>query len=83
MDSIIATDAPLLADTANLGLEDKGMVDDFEKTATHSIVHDPVKKLKNTSGHGNDDDLDHVLEEEVKASLNVSGKHRKEKLMHR
>ena len=46
MDSIIASDTLLLAAISNLGLEDKGMIDDFEKASSHLLVHDLVVKRK-------------------------------------
>ena len=55
LNSIITTDAPLLSAIANLGLEGKGMIDDFENTAPHLMMCDLVTKHKSASGPSNKD----------------------------
>ena len=68
LDYIITAGAPLLAAIANLGLEDKGMNDDFEKTDSHLLMNDLVTKRKITSGPSNRDQPTHVS----KATASIS-----------
>ena len=60
LDSITTMDAPLLATIAKLGLENKGVIDDFEKASTHLMMHDSLVKRKSVSGTANRDNLSHV-----------------------
>ena len=60
LDSTITTYKHLLAAIANLVLEDKFMIDDFENSATHLLMHDPVSKRRSASGPSNTDQLTHV-----------------------
>ena len=67
LNSIIITGEPLLAAIANLGLEDKGTIDDFEKAAVHLLMHDPVNKCKSASGPSNRGQLTHISESTASA----------------
>ena len=64
----------LLATVANLGLEEKGMIDDFEKAAVHLLVRIPVAKSESFPGNTNNDNLDHESEAEASASSFASRK---------
>ena len=74
LDCVITTDASLLAAIDNLGLEAKGMIDDFENTAANLLMHGPVAKRKSVSGPSNIDQLTHVSEETARLSLSSSNK---------
>ena len=65
MDPVRTTDAPLLAAVASLRLENKGMLDDFDRDASHLLAYSPVAKRKSVSGHSNGDIIAHVPEAEV------------------
>ena len=67
-------DAAILADIANLGLEEKGMIYNAEKAASHLLVHDPFAKHKSASDNGNGDNLDHASDAEARVSSAASGK---------
>ena len=65
MHPIRTTDTPLLAAVASLGLENKAMLDDFVRDASHLLAYSPVAKCKIMSGHSNSDNIAHVPEAEV------------------
>ena len=65
---------PLLAAIVNLGLEDKGMTDDFENASAHLLMCDSVAKRKSAAGPSNRDNITHVSEETVSVSSCVSNK---------
>lgn len=69
----------MLVVVASIGLEEKKMIDDFDNTASHMIMHHPVAKRKSASSNANGDNMDHVPEEEAIASSCVSGKSSKGK----
>ena len=79
LDSITTIDSPLLSVTANLDLEEKGMIDYFEKDASHLLIRDPVAKRKSASGNVNEDNLAHVSETEAGENSTASGKASKKK----
>ena len=74
MDSIITTNALLLDAIANLSLEDKGMIDDFEKSSAHLLMHELVAKRKSDFGTSNKDNVVHVSEANTSTSSSASGK---------
>ena len=55
--SIIITYAPSLDATSSLGLEYKGVIDNFEKSAALLLARGPVTKCENTSSNANSDDI--------------------------
>ena len=65
--SIVTTGTPLLVSIAKLGLEDKIMIDDFEKANAHPLARDSVAKIKSASDNTDKDDLDLVSEAEANA----------------
>ena len=74
LDSIVTTDAPFLAAIDNLCLEDKDMIDNFEKASAHLLMYDPVAKRKSASGPSNRYNLDHVSEVTASESASASYK---------
>ena len=74
LDSIITTDVLLLSAIDNLGLEDKGMVDYFEKTSAHLLMCDPVAKCESAHRTANRDNFAHASELNASVSSSVSGK---------
>ena len=74
LDSTITTYKHLLAAIANLVLEDKFMIDDFENSATHLLMHDPVSKRRSAAVPSNTDQLTHVWEATASLSSFASDK---------
>ena len=74
LDMIITTDAQLLDAIVNVGLKEKGMMDNFEKADAVLLMHDSIEKLKSVSRPSNRDNLSRVLEATVSASSSASNK---------
>ena len=67
----------MLAAIDNLGLEDKGMIDNFEKTVTRLLMCGPVVKRKSAPRPSNSDNLEHVSEATLSESSSASDKESK------
>ena len=70
----MTVDAPLLASVANLGLEGKGIIDDFKTDTYRILARVLVAKWNSEYGYTNEYILPHTSEAEAGASSTVLGK---------